>query len=203
MMKRGSALLWASLSLVSLLMAGCAGQRETYVVMPDAKGQGGSLLVTPKQGVPLKLDGAYASATGKAGSAPEPAKLSEEEIKAAFAEALSARPDAPVRFTLYFREGSDELTSDSKKDLDSVMVEVRKRPAPDVIVVGHTDRVGLLQDNDRLALKRAEKMRSELVRQGLPAESVQAAGRGEREPLVPTADETAEPRNRRVEMLVR
>jgi len=83
------------------------------------------------------------------------------------------------------------------------MAEVRKRPAPDVIVVGHTDRVGYLQDNDRLALKRAEKMRAELLRQGLPADSVLAAGRGEREPLVPTADEVAEPRNRRVEMLVR
>ncbi len=203
MMKRGSPLLLSSFSLLFLLMAGCAGQRETYVVMPDAKGQGGSLMVTPKKGAPLKLEGAYASAIGKSGSAPEPAKLSEEEIRAAFAEALSARPDAPIRFTLYFREGSDELTPDSQKDLESVMAEVRKRPAPDVIVVGHTDKVGFLQDNDRLALKRAEKMRGELLRQGLPADAVLAAGRGEREPLVPTADEVAEPRNRRVEMLVR
>ena len=203
MMKRGSPLLLSSFSLLFLLMAGCAGQRETYVVMPDAKGQGGSLMVTPKKGAPLKLEGSYASAIGKSGSAPEPAKLSEEEIRAAFAEALSARPNAPIRFTLYFREGSDELTPDSQKDLESVMAEVRKRPAPDVIVVGHTDKVGFLQDNDRLALKRAEKMRGELLRQGLPADAVLAAGRGEREPLVPTADEVAEPRNRRVEMLVR
>jgi outer membrane protein OmpA-like peptidoglycan-associated protein len=203
MMKRCSPLSLSSFSLLFLLMAGCAGQRETYVVMPDAKGQGGSLMVTPKKGAPLKLEGAYASAIGKSGSAPEPAKLSEEEIRAAFAEALSARPDAPIRFTLYFREGSDELTPDSQKDLESVMAEVRKRPAPDVIVVGHTDKVGFLQDNDRLALKRAEKMRGELLRQGLPADAVLAAGRGEREPLVPTADEVAEPRNRRVEMLVR
>lgn len=203
MKKRRSAPILLSLSLLTLLLAGCAGQRETYVVLPDAKGQGGSLVVTPKAGAPLKLDGAYASAVGKTGSAPEPAKLSEQEIKAAFAEALSARPDAPIRFTLYFREGSDELTPDSKRDLESVMAEVLKRPAPDVIVVGHTDRVGYLQDNDRLALKRAEKMRAELLQQGLPADSVQAAGRGEREPLVPTADEVAEPRNRRVEMLVR
>ena len=84
-----------------------------------------------------------------------------------------------------------------------MLAEIRKRPAPDLIIVGHTDRVGLLSDNDRLALKRAEKMRSEMLRQGLPADSVQAAGRGEREPLVATADEVAEARNRRVEMLVR
>ena len=203
MMMRGGIQLVSSLSLVALLLAGCAGQRETYAVLPDAKGQAGSLTVTPKEGAPVKLNGAYASAVGKPGSAPEAAKLSEEEIKAAFAEALSARPDAPLRFTLYFKEGSDELTPDSAQELERVLAEIRKRPAPDLIIVGHTDRVGLLADNDRLALKRAEKMRGEMVRQGLPADSVQAAGRGEREPLVPTADEVAEARNRRVEMLVR
>ncbi|MBK7416122.1 MAG: OmpA family protein [Dechloromonas sp.] len=203
MMRRGGIQLVSDLSLVALLLAGCAGQRETYAVLPDAKGQAGSLTVTPKEGAPVKLNGAYASAVGKPGSAPEAAKLSEEEIKAAFAEALSARPDAPLRFTLYFKEGSDELTPDSAKELERVLAEIRKRPAPDLIIVGHTDRVGLLADNDRLALKRAEKMRGEMVRQGLPADSVQAAGRGEREPLVPTADEVAEARNRRVEMLVR
>ena len=45
---------------------------------------------------------------------------------------------------------------------ENMLAEVKKRAAPDVIVVGHTDRVGLLQDNDRLALRRAEKMRQEL-----------------------------------------
>jgi outer membrane protein OmpA-like peptidoglycan-associated protein len=203
MMMRGGIQLVSSVSLVALLLAGCAGQRETYAVLPDAKGQAGSLTVTPKEGAPLKLNGAYASAVGKPGAAPEAAKLSEEEIKAAFADALSARPDAPVRFTLYFKEGSDELTPDSLKELEKILAEIRKRPAPDLIIVGHTDRVGYLSDNDRLALKRAEKMRGEMIRQGLPADSVQAAGRGEREPLVPTADEVAEARNRRVEMLVR
>ncbi len=202
MMMRDGIQLGCSVSLAALLLAGCAGQRETYAVLPDAKGQVGSLTVTPKEGAPLKLSGAYASAVGKPGAI-EAAKLTEEEIKAAFAAALSARPDAPVRFTLYFKEGSDELTPESFKDLEKVLAEIRKRPAPDLIIVGHTDRVGLLSDNDRLALKRAEKMRSEMLRQGLPADSVQAAGRGEREPLVATADEVAEARNRRVEMLVR
>lgn len=185
------------------LLAACAGPRETYVVLPDERGGAGRLTITPRQGQALTLQGAYASALAESGQAPQPARLSEAEIKAAFAEALSARPQAPQRFTLYFREGSDELTPESKRDLEQVMAEVGKRPAPDVIVVGHTDRVGHQADNDRLALRRAERLRQELLRQGLPADSVQAAGRGEREPLVETADEVAEPRNRRVEMLVR
>ena len=187
---------------LALGLAACAGPRETYVVLPDAGGQAGALTVTPKAGKPLQLSGAYANAQGGADGA-QAGKLSEQEIKAAFAEAMSARPEAPQRFTLYFLEGRDELTAESKKDMEKVLAEVRRRPAPDVIVVGHTDRVGSLQDNDRLALRRAERLRSDLLKQGLSADSVQAAGRGEREPLVATADEVAEPRNRRVEMLVR
>ena len=95
------------------------------------------------------------------------------------------------------------MTEASQADLGQVLTAVKLRPAPDVVVVGHTDRVGPLADNDRLALRRAEKLRQLLITQGLPADSIQAAGRGEREPLVKTADEVQEPRNRRVEMLVR
>jgi outer membrane protein OmpA-like peptidoglycan-associated protein len=38
---------------------------------------------------------------------------------------------------------------------------------------------------------------------GIAADRIRVAGRGEREPLVPTADEVAEARNRRVEINVR
>jgi len=46
-------------------------------------------------------------------------------------------------------------------------------------------------------------MRDSLVALGIPAGRIQAAGRGKREPLVPTDDNVAEPRNRRVEINVR
>ena len=83
------------------------------------------------------------------------------------------------------------------------MAEIKARPVPDIVVVGHTDRVGSVADNDRLALRRADAFRKKLVQQGIPDDAIQAAGRGEREPLVSTADETPEARNRRVEILVR
>ncbi len=193
--------------LVSLLLAGllsaCAGPQETYTVLPGAGGQAGSLTIQPRQGQAVEISGAYASAVGHAGRSAERITLTPQQIQTLFSEALSAKPDAPVRFTLYFKEGSDELTPASQADFAQVLAAVKLRPAPDVVVVGHTDRVGLLADNDRLALRRAEKLRLLLIEQGLPADSIQAAGRGEREPLVKTADEVQEPRNRRVEMLVR
>ena len=49
----------------------------------------------------------------------------------------------------------------------------------------------------------AQIVKAKLVEQQVPEASISVAGRGEREPLVQTADEVAEPRNRRVEINVR
>jgi len=42
-----------------------------------------------------------------------------------------------------------------------------------------------------------------LISLGLPAERIQAAGRGKRELLIQTEENVSEPRNRRVEISVR
>ena len=70
-------------------------------------------------------------------------------------------------------------------------------------MIGHTDTVGADTFNDRLSLARAQRMRELIVGMGIPSERIEAAGRGKRELLVPTGDNVAEPRNRRVEINVR
>jgi outer membrane protein OmpA-like peptidoglycan-associated protein len=74
---------------------------------------------------------------------------------------------------------------------------------PDVLVIGHTDKVGNDAYNDALSKARAEVVRKALAERGVAAENMVLVGRGKREPMVPTADGVAEPRNRRVEILVR
>ena len=76
-------------------------------------------------------------------------------------------------------------------------------PAAEVVITGHTDRVGAVEANDRLSLARAEAVREILVAGGLARSAITVAGRGEREPAVATADEVAEARNRRVEIKIR
>jgi outer membrane protein OmpA-like peptidoglycan-associated protein len=175
---------------------------ELVVVLPGPDGKVGTVVVE-RGGETVVLNQAYAASRIVSGSAPQPQRLSDSEIRQAFAPLLAALPGRPKSFLLYFLEGSDEFTPESLVELDKMLAELRQRGAPDVVVIGHTDRVGSLQFNDRLSLQRAERVRAELVKLGIDQARIQIAGRGERELLIPTADEVAEPRNRRVEISVR
>ena len=117
--------------------------------------------------------------------------------------ALDALPPAPISFVFYFLSGSDEFTDDSKINVNRLLEEMGRRASPEITVIGHTDRVGSDQANDELSLQRARRVRDMLFKRGVAGERVSVAGRGEREPLVPTADGVAESRNRRVEISVR
>jgi outer membrane protein OmpA-like peptidoglycan-associated protein len=131
--------------------------------------------------------------------------MNEQEVKAVFGDALAARPDPPLSFTLYFREGTNELTPESKQLLADITREISRRGSKisEVTVVGHTDRVGKLEFNDRLSLQRSRFVVDELVSIGVDRQAITASGRGEREPVVITEDEVPEARNRRVEVSVR
>ncbi|MBS1130151.1 MAG: OmpA/MotB [Proteobacteria bacterium] len=189
-----------TLLLGTLFLAACA--QERYVLLPDASGQSGRLLVKPRQSPPLTLDQPNAlSTSGFWGIGQRRAEA--DEVKAIWGGSLAATPQPPKKFMLYFLEGTSELTADSKKELDGVFDEIKKRKVTDVVVIGHTDTVGSQESNDRLAEARAKAMQAELEHLGVGAESIKVSGRGEREPLVKTADEVAEPLNRRVEIQVR
>jgi len=173
---------------------------ELVVVLPSADGHTGAVVVE-RDGRRTVLDQPYAA--DRVGRNSGTAKLSEREVRSTFGSTLAAIPARPARFLLYFVAGTDELTAESKVELARMLEELRRRPSPDILVIGHTDRVGGDADNDRLSLQRAERVRESFVAQGIAAERIRAAGRGEREPIVPTADGVDEPRNRRVEINVR
>ena len=189
-----------SLLLSALFVIGCA--QERYVVIPDESGQSGSLLVKPRGKESVALDRPYAlSTSGFWGIGKRSAEV--QEVKEIWRGPLDAHPTAPKKFTLYFLEGTNDLTPESKKTLEAVFDEIRKRTVADVVVIGHTDTVGTGEFNDRLAETRARTMQAELVRLGIDPDAIKASGRGERDLKVITPDEVDEPLNRRVEIQVR
>jgi len=200
-MMRGTGRRALALALAALVVLAACAPVSNVVLLPEAGGHSSAVAVThgDKQVV---LDQPYAAArdapTGLATYT-----SNEAEVKARWADALAAQPARAETFTLYFVEGKDVLTDESRRQVDKTLAEIAQRPVPDVLVVGHTDAVGNQASNDALAKRRADSIRDELIRLGVPAANVQVIARGKRAPLVPTADGVAEPRNRRVEIIVR
>lgn len=179
----------------------CATQSGTVVLLPEKDGRDAA--VTVRQGdKALTLDRPYAAAN-LTSEGPQPTASSAADVERRFGAALAAQPARPRVYTFYFVEQTDALTDESRRMLDSVVEEIARHPAPDIVVVGHTDLVGSDAVNDALARKRADTMQAALTQRGVAKEAIVAVGRGKREPAVPTPDGVAEPRNRRVEIVVR
>lgn len=178
-------------------------QPKTLVVLvPDAAGKVGAVSVKSAQGETV-INSAYASATTTGNAAPVTGRFSAAQVQQTFGETAGALPPPPLSFTLNFLEGRDEYTPESRQTIETVLSELAKRPAAEIAVIGHTDRVGPLEYNDKLSLQRAERVRTDFLKRGVAERAISVAGRGEREPLVATADEVAEARNRRVEINIR
>jgi outer membrane protein OmpA-like peptidoglycan-associated protein len=187
--------------LVALALASGCATRASVVLLPEAEGKPAA--VTVRQGdSQVVLDRPYAAADVKALGV-SAYDSNAQDVQARFGPALAAQPARAETFVLYFVEGTDEFTVESKQLVGKVLAEVARRPVPDVLVVGHTDAVGTDPLNDALGLRRAETVRAGLIAAGVPASDVQAISRGKRALAVPTADGVAEPRNRRVEIIVR
>lgn len=181
-----------------------AGATAQIVLLPDAdSGTTGRAVVSNAAGT-VNLDAPRASTTATVGQAPAAVRiLAESDVQNTFGAALAALPPAPVHFTLFYRFDSDELTDESSALLPRILDAVRQRPSPDVIIIGHTDTTGTAVNNVALGLKRAAAIRTRLVEAGLDPSFVETTSHGEADLLVQTADNVAEPRNRRVEITVR
>lgn len=177
-------------------------QLDRIVLLPSADGTPSVLVLKSAQGQAV-LDRPYAAAGISSNGAITSAQSNSDEVSTRFGSALAAQPPRPVSWLVHFISGGDELTPESRPVLEHVKAELTRRPAPEIGVIGHTDRVGTVEFNDALSLKRAQFVRDALVGAGIDARQIEISGRGEREPLAAGPDEVAEARNRRVEINVR
>jgi OOP family OmpA-OmpF porin len=182
---------------------GCDALPDRVVLLPGPDGTVGAVMVRSATGEKL-LDKAYVGAEIVKGGAIAVRQDTAAAVQSRYAVLLGAQPPRPQSFTVHFLSGSaTELTAESKPAIEEMKANLASRPAPEITVIGHTDRVGTVEANDALSKKRAEVVRDILLRSGVRGLSLDVAGRGEREPVVPTADEVPEARNRRVEISVR
>jgi outer membrane protein OmpA-like peptidoglycan-associated protein len=178
--------------------------RDLVVLVADPESVAvGHLTVATRAGR-VELTRAGESTTVPSGQAPGAVVvLGDTEIQRIFGAALAVIPEAARRVNLYFHLGGVDLTPESSTLLDEVIALVSTRVAPEVSVIGHADTTGTAEFNMALGLKRALLLRDLLIEAGLDADLIDVVSHGDRDLLVPTPDDTPEPRNRRVEVTVR
>ena len=82
-----------------------------------------------------------------------------------------------------------------------MLADSRNRPAPEIMVIGHADKLGNPKQNEQLSRRRALAVRKLLTDAGATV-AIETAWRGDRDPLAGTEKRKNEPRNRRVEVKV-
>jgi len=178
--------------------------QHKMVLLPNAEGQTG-LMTVRTSGGSQTIDRAYlATEITSPDAAPSPpAEMSLETVQRVFGAALSALPDSAVHIIIYFNESSSVLIPESTAMIPQVVSVIKQRQSSDISVVGHADRVGSESFNLNLSRERAESVRRLLTDAGIPDEHLNVHFYGEKVPLIPTSDGVAEPRNRRVEVVIR
>ena len=100
---------------------------------------------------------------------------------------------------IYFDFDKYNLTDVSSNSIKK-FIEEYKNKIDTFLVVGHTDTKGTKEYNLGLSLKRAEAVKTILIRLGISSEKIKILGEGEDKLLVQTKDETKHPANRRAEI---
>ncbi|WP_027478837.1 OmpA family protein [Curvibacter gracilis] len=201
----------ALLSLLALTaLAGCSTPpppkppvpRMQVVLLPQEDGRPTGVVVQSGNASQTLVE-PFQRASSRANQAPVVDQADPEQVRQAYDPLFKIAPPKPVRYVLFFQPGGTRLTGESQAELPRIQAEAARYPGVEILVVGHTDTKGSGDGNDALSLRRAQQVRDLLVQQGLPANHIEAVGRGERELAVATGDEVDEPRNRRVEIQLR
>lgn len=162
----------------------------------------------------ISLDPAYqkpapapapAPAPQIAAPAPAPAAPTAAYVAPAPTYAAAAPAPAPEKakqsaFSLpvNFAFNSFRILPEAEPQLDAVAQGIKLVPGARVVVEGHTDAYGSYQVNARLSRKRAESVKTYMVRRhGINPSSLIVEGRGEESPI--NAADPYAPENRRVQ----
>lgn len=119
----------------------------------------------------------------------------------AVAKALESSCRASVH-DIYFATGSDALDSTSAPALGGIAAALQGNAGWQITIIGHTDSIGTESSNLDLSRRRAARVRETLARDyGIPANRLQAEGRGEGQPVADNGTVPGRARNRRVDLV--
>ncbi|MEE9139325.1 MAG: OmpA family protein [Alphaproteobacteria bacterium] len=132
---------------------------------------------------------------------PGPAPIRPHMVIAAPMPAPMPAPAVARSYLVFFDWDKSDLTAEARNIIRTAAANAAAARAGRVTVTGHTDTSGTDRYNMGLSVRRAEAVKTELVRQGIGGATTDVLARGELDPLVATPDGVREPQNRRAEIV--
>lgn len=151
-----------------------------------------------------EADRARADATAARASAADSARESEELARqiAALRAETTDRGLVLTLSDLLFATGRADLRPGTTSNLDRLVEFLNRYPDRNVQIEGHTDNVGSAEFNQGLSERRAESVKSYLVRQGIDPRRLTATGLGLYQPIADNATASGRQQNRRVMLII-
>ena len=101
-----------------------------------------------------------------------------------------------------FTSGSAAITTSSERTLEKAYNALLGNPDVSVEIAGYTDNVGKPDANENLSARRAQSVKSWLVKRGISASRLTTVGKGMRDPIAPNDSPEGRAQNRRIEFHV-
>jgi len=115
----------------------------------------------------------------------------------AIASPPPAPPPAVRHFVVFFDFDKSTLSDEAREIVSQAVSAARQAGQARIVVTGHTDTVGSFRYNQALSERRAQSVKSEMVRLGLDSTEIATIGKSFSDPLLATGPGVREPQNRR------
>ncbi len=100
-----------------------------------------------------------------------------------------------------FKYNKTDLTDISQKKVLKIIQRIKQADDLDIEIRAYTDSIGSNAYNLNLSKRRANALKKLLIRQGIPASSITAIGKGEADPIADNATKAGQAINRRGEFV--
>ncbi len=103
---------------------------------------------------------------------------------------------------LSFAKGKADLNPAAVESLAKIADQLNQYPDETVTVTGYTDNSGSKEGNLSLSKRRAQAVKTQLVKDGVSADRITARGMGDQDPVAPNDTPENRAKNRRTELLI-
>jgi outer membrane protein OmpA-like peptidoglycan-associated protein/opacity protein-like surface antigen len=113
-----------------------------------------------------------------------------------------AAPPMPAFERVFFDWNRSNINAGTQAKIDNLVTNLKPETVIRIDATGHADKSGTQANNLIISRRRAEAVKKELMRQGVPEDWIEIAWKGETAPLIETPDGQRHQENRRVDIVI-